>query len=39
MLNNVKSYFFFDEMNRKDVHVIYSTVFWCLLVVLQFFLA
>ena len=39
MLNNVKSYFSFNEMNKKDIHVIYSTVFWCLLVVLLVFLA
>ena len=36
MLNNVKSYFSFHEMNKKDLPVMYSTVFWCLLVVLLF---
>ena len=33
MLNNVKSNFSFNEMNKKDLPAIYSTVFRCLLVV------
>ena len=36
-LNNVKSTFSFDEINKKDLPVIYSTVFRCLLVVLLVF--
>ena len=36
-LNNVKSNFSFNEINKKDVPAIYSTVFRCLLVVLLFF--
>ena len=38
-LNNVKSNFSFNEMNKKDVPGMYSTVFWYLIVVLLFFLA
>ena len=34
MLNNVKSNFSFNEMNKKDLPVVYFTVFRCLLVVL-----
>ena len=37
-LNNVKSNFSFNEINKKDLPAIYSTVFRCLLVVLQVFL-
>ena len=37
MLNNVKSNFSFKEMNKKDLHRMHSTVFWCLLVSLLFF--
>ena len=37
MLNNVKSNFSFNEMNKKDLPAMYSTVFRCLLVVLLFF--
>ena len=36
-LNNAKPYFFFNEMNKKVLPAIYSTAFWCLLVVLLFF--
>ena len=41
MLNNVKPYFFLNEMNKKDLPAMYSTAFsfWCLFVVLLFFLA
>ena len=38
-LNNVKSNFSFNEMNKKDLPAMYSTVFRCLLVVLLCFLA
>ena len=38
-LNNVKSNFPFNETNKKDAPAIYSTVFWCLIVVLLIFLA
>ena len=38
-LTNVKSNFHFNEMNKKDVPAMYSTVFWCLIVVLLIFLA
>ena len=37
-LNNVKPNFSVNEMNKKDLPVMYSTVFWCLLVVLLDFL-
>ena len=37
MLNNVKSNFSFNEMNEKDLTVMYSTLFWYLLVILLFF--
>ena len=37
MLNNVKSNFSFNEINKKDFPAIYSTVFRCVLVVLLFF--
>ena len=37
--NNVKPNFSLNEMNKKDLPVMYSTVFWCLLVVLLDFLA
>ena len=37
MLNNVKSNFSFNEMNEKDLPVMYSTVFRYLLVILLFF--
>ena len=36
-LNNVKSDFSFNEMNKKDLPAMYSTVFRCQLVVLLFF--
>ena len=36
-LNNVKSNFSFNEINKKDLPAIYSTVFRCLLVLLFFF--
>ena len=39
MLNDVKSYFLFNEVNKKDLPAMYFTVFWCLLVVLLGFLA
>ena len=35
--NNAKPYFFFNEMNRKDLLAKYSTTFWCLFVVLLVF--
>ena len=38
-LNNVKSNFFFNRINKKDLPAIYSTVFRYLLVVLLVFLA
>ena len=31
MLNNIKSKFSFNEMNKKDLPAMYSSVFWCLL--------
>ena len=37
MLNNAKPYFFLNEMNKKDLPAEYSTVFWCLFVVLLVF--
>ena len=37
MLNNVKSTYSFNEMNKKDLPAMYSTVFQCLLVILQGF--
>ena len=37
-LNNIKSNFSFNEMNKKDLPAMYSTVFWCLLVFLPVFL-
>ena len=37
MLNNVKSTYSFNEMNKKDLPAMYSTVFRCLLVILQGF--
>ena len=39
MLNNVKSNFSFNEMNKKDLPALYFTVFRCLLVILTVFLA
>ena len=36
-LNNVKSKFSFNEMNKNDLPAMYSAVFWCLLLVLLFF--
>ena len=39
MLNNVKSNFSFNEMNKKDLPAMYFTVFRCLLVILPVFLA
>ena len=36
-LNSVKSDFSFNEMNKKDLPAVYSTVFRCQLVVLLFF--
>ena len=38
-LNNAKSNFFFNGINKKDLPAIYSTVFRCLLVVLLVSLA
>ena len=38
-LNNAKPYFFLNEMNTKDLPAMYSTAFWCLFVILLFFLA
>ena len=32
-LNNAKLHFFLNEMNKKDLPVMYSTAFWCLIVV------
>ena len=32
-LNNAKPYFFFNEMNKEDLPAMYSTAFWCLIVV------
>ena len=37
MLNNVKSTYSFNEMNKKDLPAMYSTVFRSLLVILQGF--
>ena len=37
MLNNTKPYFFLNEMNKKDFPAMYSTAFWCLIVVYWFF--
>ena len=37
MLNNAKPYFFLNEMNKKDLPAMYSTAFWCLIVVYWFF--
>ena len=37
MLNSVKSDFSFNEINKKDLPAMYSTVFQCLLVVLLVF--
>ena len=37
MLHNAKPYFFFNEMNKKDLLAIYSTAFWRLIVVYWFF--
>ena len=37
MLNNAKPYFFFSEMNKKDLLAMYSTAFWCLIVVYWLF--
>ena len=31
MLNNVKPYFFLNEMDKKDLPAMYSTAFWCLI--------
>ena len=31
--NNAKPYFFLNEMNKKDLLAMYSTAFWCLIVV------
>ena len=39
MLNDAKPYFFLNEMNKNDLPAMYSTAFWCLFVVLLFFLA
>ena len=36
-LNNAKPYCFLNEMNKKDLPAMYSTVLWCLFVVLLFF--
>ena len=33
MLHNAKPYFFLNEMNKKDLLAMYSTAFWCLIVV------
>ena len=35
--NNVKPYFFLNEMNKKVLPAIYSAAVWCLFVVLLFF--
>ena len=35
---NDKFNFSFNKMNKKDVPAMYSTVFWCLIVVLLVFL-
>ena len=37
--NNVKPYFFLNEMNKKVLPAIYSAAVWCLFVVLLFLLA
>ena len=37
MLHNAKPYFFFNEMNKKDLLAIYCTAFWRLIVVYWFF--
>ena len=37
MLNNAKPYFFLNEMNKKEVPTMYSTVFWCLIIIYWFF--
>ena len=37
MLNNAKPYFFLNEMNKKDLPAMYSTAFWCLIVIYCFF--
>ena len=37
-LNNAKPYFFLNEINKKDLPTMYSTAFWCLIVVLPVFL-
>ena len=37
MLNNAKPYFFFSEMNKKDLLAMYSTAFWCLIVIYWLF--
>ena len=37
MLNNVKPYFFLNEINKIDLPAMYSTAFWCLFVVYCFF--
>ena len=34
---NAKPYFFLNEMNKKDLPAMYSTAFWCLIVVYWFF--
>ena len=31
--DNAKPYFFLNEMNKKDLPAMYSTAFWCLIVV------
>ena len=36
-LNNSKPYFFLNEMNKKELPVMYSTAFWWLIVVYWFF--
>ena len=36
-LNNSKPYFFSNEMNKQELPAIYSTAFWCLIVVYWFF--
>ena len=35
-LNKAKPYCFLNEMNKKDLPAMYSTVLWCLFVVLLF---
>ena len=35
-LDNVKRYFFLNELNKKDLPAMYSTAVWCLFVVLLF---